>query len=100
MCEQFINNQKQLTILPTVGKDYIPLVAAEIVFSYGASADNETASCIYLTVINDSILENAEFLSVSISSLLQDVLISPTMNFAYINIFEDPNDCKLEKNLL
>ena len=63
-------------------------------FSYGASARNQTASCVDLSVINDSILENTESLSVSVSSLLLFVFISPSMNFAFIYIFEDPNDCK------
>ena len=65
-------------------------------FSYGASARNQTASCVDLTVINDSILENTESLSVSVSSLLSFVFISPSMNFAFIYIFEDPKECKSE----
>ncbi|KAL5516874.1 hypothetical protein EMCRGX_G002306 [Ephydatia muelleri] len=76
----------------TAGKDYIPLVATTVMFSYGASARNQTASCVDLSVMNDSILENTESLSVSVSSLLLFVFISPSMNFAFIYIFEDPND--------
>ena len=78
------------------GKDYIPLVEAVITFTSGASSASHTTSCTGLTVVDDSILENTEFLSVTVSSFLTYVFIYSTMNSAYVNIVEDPNECMSE----
>ena len=87
-------NSNHASLLPAAQQDYVPLVSAEIIFSYGASANMNSTSCINFTVINDNILENTELLSVIAVTRFNYVFISPTMSSAYVFIFEDPYDCK------
>ena len=73
--------------------DYIPLNEAEVVFQPGASALQNSTSCINFTIIDDTVVESNETVPLSLSSTLPVITLQASST-ATVVIY-DPLDCKL-----
>ena len=63
-------------------------------FTSGQNATGENQQCVFITLIDDDILEGNETFDVVVTTLDDDV-VNVTDQVITVTLEEDPNDCKL-----
>ncbi len=68
------------------------MTSQEVTFISGQSFNSMSISCLNLTIIDDSTLEDQESFSITLASMDTEVIITNGRAQAVVLIKEDPND--------
>ena len=81
-------------MIARVNKDY-QAIDINVTFTPGQNSSGDNQQCVYITIFDDTTLENSEIFDVLITTTSEDEdIVNITGQFVTVTIKEDANDCK------
>ena len=78
----------------TVNEDYLD-IDMNVTFTSGQNATGDNMQCVFIPLIDDTVLEGNETFDVLLTTTTDDEgLVNVTAQVITVTIEEDPNDCK------
>ena len=71
-----------------------------VTFTSGQNSSGDNQQCVFIPLLDDTILEGNETFDVLINTTIEDEdIVNITAQVVTVTIEEDPNDCKLYLNV-
>ena len=87
-----------LSYVAKVNEDYLD-IDMNVTFTSGQNATSDNQQCVFIPLIDDTVLEGNETFDVLINSTAEDEdIVNITGQVITVTIEEDPNDCKSHQN--